>query len=56
MNRAHPATLRKSLLMAQAFAKGGIDFVPMPVLSEEDKAKWVAEVQRRLDEIEKSQS
>ena len=56
MKRAHPTTLRKSLLMAQAFAKGGIDFVPMPVLSEEDKAKLVEEIQRRLDEIEKSQS
>ena len=55
MNRAIPADLRKSLLMAQAFAKGGIDFVPMPVINEEDKAAQVAELQRRLDLIEKEQ-
>ena len=53
--RANPADLRKSLAMAQAFAKGGIDFVPMPVINEEDKAAQVAELQRRLDLIEKDQ-
>ena len=55
MNRAIPADLRKSLAIAQAFAKGGIDFVPMPVINEEDKAAQVAELQRRLEQIEKEQ-
>ena len=41
MNRAIPADLRKSL--------------PMPVINEEDKAAQVAELQRRLDLIEKEQ-
>lgn len=55
MNRAIPADIRKSLAIAQAFAKGGIDFVPIPVINEEDKAAQVAELQRRLEQIEKEQ-
>ncbi len=55
MTRASPAELRKALTIAQAFAKGGVDFVPIPVLNEHDKAEQLAELQRRLDEIEKEQ-
>ncbi len=54
MTRASPAELRKALSIAHAIAEDGIDFVPIPVLNEHDKAEQLAELQRRLDEIEKS--
>lgn len=53
MNRASPVELRKAINMAQAFVQGGIDFVAIPVLNDEDKARLVADLTRRLDAIEK---
>ena len=53
MNRAHPTDLRKALEIANALMKAGIDFVPVPVLSDEDKAILVRDVQMRLEQIEK---
>ena len=53
MNRASPVELRKAISMAQAFVQGGIDFVAIPVLNDEDKATLVADLTRRLDAIEK---
>ena len=46
MNRASPAVLRKALEYAQLLSKSGIDFVPVPVLSDEDKASlivWISQ-------------
>jgi 2-keto-3-deoxy-6-phosphogluconate aldolase len=35
--RAHPVEIRKALEAAQAFTRAGIDFVAVPVTSEEQK-------------------
>lgn len=51
MNRASPADLRKSLLMADAFAKIGVDFVPIPVADEADKARLLNEMDAQLERI-----
>lgn len=52
MNRASPVDLRKAILMANEFVKAGIDFVPVPVLSNEDKTILVRDVEMRLNQIE----
>ena len=52
MNRASSVDIRKAILVANEFVKTGIDFVPVPVLSDEDKAILVRDVQMRLSQIE----
>ena len=52
MNRASPVDLRNALAVANILVKAGIDFVPVPVLSDEDKAILVRDVQMRLSQIE----
>ena len=44
MNRASSVDIRKAILVANEFVKAGIDFVPVPVLSDEDKAILVRDV------------
>jgi len=39
--------------MAHSLAKAGVVFVPVPVLSDEDKAILVRDVQTRITQIEK---
>lgn len=56
MNRASPVDLRAALEIANALMKAGIDFVPIPVLSDEDKAILARDVQIRLEQIEKETS
>lgn len=56
MNRASPVDLRAALEIANALMKAGIDFVPIPVLSDEDKAILARDVQMRLEQIEKETS
>ena len=53
MNRASPVDLRIALEMAHSLAKAGVVFVPVPVLSDEDKAILVRDVQTRITQIEK---
>jgi len=53
MNRASPVDLRLALEMAHSLAKAGVVFVPVPVLSDEDKAILVRDVQTRITQIEK---
>ena len=53
MNRASPVDLRIALEMAHGLAKAGVVFVPVPVLSNEDKAILVRDAYMRLDQIEK---
>ena len=53
MNRASPVDLRLALEMAHGLAKAGVDFVTIPVLSNEDKAILVRDAYMRLDQIEK---
>lgn len=52
MNRASPVDLRNALEIAENLVKAGIDFVPVPVLSHEDKAILVRDVKMRLSQIE----
>ena len=56
MNRASPVDLRAALEMAHGLAKAGVDFVTIPVLSNEDKAILVRDVQTRITQIEKERS
>mgnify|MGYP003443542565 FL=1 len=56
MNRASPVDLRIALEMAHSLAKAGVDFVTIPVLSNEDKAILVRDAYMRLDQIEKERS
>jgi hypothetical protein len=52
MERASVADIRRGLVVAEAFKNAGIAFVPMPILSEEDKAELAAECERRLAKLE----
>ena len=56
MNRASPVDLRHALEMAHGLAKAGVDFVTIPVLSNEDKAILVRDAYMRLDQTEKERS
>ena len=53
MKRESPAEARKSKTIVDAFVKGGIAFIPMPVLNEDDRNYLVSEVDRRLEILEK---
>ena len=53
MNRASPIDLRLALEMANSLAKAGIDFVTIPVLSNEDKQILARDAYTRLEQIEK---
>ena len=52
MNRASSVDIRNALAVVNTLVNAGIDFVPMPVLSDEDKAILVRDVQMRLSQIE----
>ena len=52
MNRASSVDLRNALAVVNTLVNAGIDFVPVPVLSDEDKAILVRDVQMRLSQIE----
>ena len=56
MNRANPLELRKAIELAHAFVLAGIDFVPVPVLTQDDKNELAMDVQTRLKQIEKETS
>ena len=53
MNRAAPVDLRRALEIAHDLVKAGLDFIPVPVLSDEDKAILVRDVEMRLTQIQK---
>lgn len=53
MNRASPADLRKAMEIAQLLLRAGIDFVPVPVLDQEQKDAAVADLNRRLEILNK---
>ena len=52
MNRASAVDILNALAVTNTLVKAGIDFVPVPVLSDEDKAILVRDVQMRLSQIE----
>lgn len=53
MNKASPIDTRRALEAANAYAKAGIPFVPVPVLSTKQKHETAALATQRLEQIEK---
>ena len=53
MNRASPVDLRKAKYLVEEFVRAGIDFVPIPVIDQDDKNELAMDLQRRLEKIEK---
>lgn len=51
MNRASSVDIRNALAVVNTLVNAGIDFVPVPVLSDEDKAILARDVQMRLAQI-----
>ncbi|WP_339886532.1 DUF1382 family protein [Vreelandella maris] len=53
MNRASPIETRRSLQAADAYAKAGIPFIPVPVLNAKQKAETGVLATQRLEQIER---
>ena len=53
MNKASPIETRRSLEAANAYAKAGIPFVPVPVLDFKQKAEAGVLATQRLEQLEK---
>ncbi|WP_406850091.1 DUF1382 family protein [Chromobacterium phragmitis] len=51
MNRAHPADLRKALIVANELAGIGVLFVPVAVSSKEEFAQRMGELGQQLEQI-----
>lgn len=51
MDRASPVELRKALQCADTLAKSGIDFVPIPVISPEQKAELLDQLFVLMEKI-----
>lgn len=56
MKRANAADLRKAKYLVDEFVRAGIDFVPIPVVDQDDKNELAMDLQRRLERIEKEAS
>lgn len=52
MKRASPADLRIALTLATEMANVGIDFVPVPVLSDKDKLILTALMDENLEKMQ----
>lgn len=53
MERAPAPQIRASLEAAKTLGDSGFRFVPVPVVDEEDHAKWVALMWEQMEKIEK---
>lgn len=53
MKRANAVDLRKAKYLVEEFVRAGIDFVPIPVIDQDDKNELAMDLQRRLEQIEK---
>ena len=53
MKRASPVELRKAKYLVEKFVRAGIDFVPIPVVDQDDKNELAMDLLRRLERIEK---
>ena len=56
MKRANAVDLRKARYLVDEFVRAGIDFVPIPVIDQDDKNELAMDLQRRLEQIEKEAS
>ena len=53
MQRATPVQMRKSLELVELFMQTGLRFVPMPIFDENDFNHCIAEMSKKLNEIER---
>lgn len=53
MERCAPVEMRRNLELVEVFKQMGMDFVPIPVLNESQKAYFLNLMQRQLDIAEK---
>lgn len=53
IQRASPKDLRKSLELVNQLKMSGIDFVPVPVTSQEQKKELLIMFEKALQELEK---
>ena len=53
MKRANAVDLRKAKYLVEEFVRAAIDFVPIPVIDQDDKNELAMDLQRRLEQIEK---
>ena len=51
MDRCNPVEMRKNLMVVEQFKKAGIDFVAVPIKSEDHKNEMIAYVNEVLEEI-----
>jgi len=54
MNRSNPAQIRKSLELANQLKIVGIEFIPIPVLNDNDRVQLLSQLNEKLDVIEKA--
>ncbi len=54
VERASPVQLRKALELANLFVKMGVNFVPVPVASDEEQQELAAQALDKLAEMEKA--
>ena len=52
LERASPAQLRKALELANLFVKMGVNFVPVPVASDEEQDELVSQAMAKLQVME----
>ena len=52
MKRCHPVRMRNNLEVVDQFRASGIDFVPIPVTSDEVRAELIASMLEALDLIQ----
>ena len=51
MNKCNPETMRKNVELVETFRSAGIDFVPVPVISDEHKEQLVLQLNVILKKI-----
>ena len=53
MKRANAVDLRKAKYLVEEFVRAGIDFVPIPVIDQDDKNELAMDLQRRLEKLKR---
>lgn len=51
MSRASPVEIRKAMVVAETYAKAGIDFIPMPVLDGAHKNELIQQADNALEDL-----
>ncbi len=52
LERCSPIEMRKALTMADAFKQAGVDFVPVPVFSQDQKDELLLLMSARVNDLE----